>query len=264
MSWLKTLVGGVIGFALGGPLGAILGASVASQLRGDFNLDLNIDGNQAFKTSSQTQQSAFFAATFSVMGHIAKLDGRVHPEAITLAKQVMLDLSLDEQLSGTAIHLFRQGKKSEFQLTPVLTQLYQSCRTQPQWLERFLRIQMQTAIADGVLSQKEEETLLYIARQLRISRFTYERVKIQLFSQRQFYTQQPSYSGSSLNEAYKTLGIKPDANMVEVKQAYRRLMSQHHPDKLAAKGLSEAEMTRAKEKTQAISKAYELIQKQHK
>lgn len=262
MSWLKTLVGGVIGFALGGPLGAILGASVASQLRGDF--DIKIDRDSSFKNSSQTQQSAFFAATFSIMGHIAKLDGRVHPEAITFAKQVMLDLNLDEQLSSTAIHLFRQGKKAEFQLSPVLMQLYQTCRTQPQWLERFLRIQMQTAIADGVLSAKEEETLLFITRQLHISRFTYERIKIQLFSQQQFHTQHPSYSGSSLDAAYKTLGVKPNANQVEVKQAYRRLMSQHHPDKLAAKGLSEAEMTRAKEKTQAISKAYELIQKQHK
>lgn len=262
MSWLKTLVGGVIGFALGGPLGAILGASVASQLRGDF--DLKIEADSSFNNSSQTQQSAFFAATFSIMGHIAKLDGRVHPEAIRFAKQVMLDLNLDEQLSSTAIHLFRQGKKAEFQLSPILMQLYQTCRTQPQWLERFLRIQMQTAIADGVLSAKEEETLLSIARQLHISGFTYQRIKIQLFSQQQFHTQHPSYSGSSLNDAYKTLGVKPTANQVEVKQAYRRLMSQHHPDKLAAKGLSEAEMTRAKEKTQAISKAYELIQKQHK
>ena len=66
---------------------------------------------------------------------------------------------------------------------------------------------------------------------------------------------------SSLSEAYKTLGLTPDATKAEVKKAYRRLMNQHHPDKLVAKGLSEAAMNRAKEKTQQISKAYETIQK---
>lgn len=261
MSWFKTLVGGVIGFALGGPLGAILGASVASQLRGNVNFDLNLD-SEPQRTSSQAQQSAFFAATFAVMGHIAKLDGRVHANAITLAKQVMFELNLDEQLSSTAINLFRQGKKTDFQLLPVLAQLYQTCQSQPFWLERFLIIQMQTAMADGVFSAKEEAALLNIAKQLHISRFTYERIKLQLMGQRQYQSHNiRSNAASSLDEAYRTLGLKPNANRIEVKQAYRRLMNQHHPDKLAAKGLSDQEMTLAKEKTQAISKAYELIQK---
>ena len=49
----------------------------------------------------------------------------------------------------------------------------------------------------------------------------------------------------------------------EIKRAYRRLLSQHHPDKLVAKGLPEEMMTIAKEKTQEIISAYELIKKQH-
>jgi DnaJ like chaperone protein len=41
-------------------------------------------------------------------------------------------------------------------------------------------------------------------------------------------------------------------------------MNQNHPDKLVAKGLPEEMMTLAKEKTQKISKAYDLIQKSRK
>ena len=55
------------------------------------------------------------------------------------------------------------------------------------------------------------------------------------------------------------LGVEPDSTEAEVKKAYRRLMSQHHPDKLVAKGLPEEMMKLAKEKTQEISAAYELI-----
>ena len=55
------------------------------------------------------------------------------------------------------------------------------------------------------------------------------------------------------------LGVSRDASDHDVKKAYRRLMSQHHPDKLVAKGLPEEMMTIAKEKTQQIRKAYEQV-----
>ncbi|MEY3106221.1 MAG: DnaJ-like protein djlA, partial [Pseudomonadota bacterium] len=61
--------------------------------------------------------------------------------------------------------------------------------------------------------------------------------------------------------AYSILGLLPSANKDEVKNAYRRLMNQNHPDKLVAKGLPEEMMILAKEKTQKIRKAYEAILK---
>jgi DnaJ like chaperone protein len=49
--------------------------------------------------------------------------------------------------------------------------------------------------------------------------------------------------------------------MEEVKRAYRRQMSQHHPDKLVAKGLPEEMIDIANRKTQDIKSAYDLIRK---
>ena len=124
---------------------------------------------------------------------------------------------------------------------------------------------LQAAFADGILSASEERLLLHICSKLRVSRFDYEHLKIQLlakirFQGRSSYTRNTPQK-TSLQDAYGVLGLTPSASKAEVKKAYRRLMSQNHPDKLVAKGLPEEMMRLAKEKTQKISKAYETIQK---
>ena len=63
----------------------------------------------------------------------------------------------------------------------------------------------------------------------------------------------------SLEDAYQVLGVESSASDAEVKTAYRRLMSRHHPDKLVAKGLPEEMMKLATEKTKEIQSAWEQI-----
>ena len=67
-------------------------------------------------------------------------------------------------------------------------------------------------------------------------------------------------AGPSLEDAYATLGVSPEAPDTEVKRAYRRLMSRHHPDKLAAKGLPDEMMRAATERTQQIKAAWDRVQ----
>jgi len=66
-------------------------------------------------------------------------------------------------------------------------------------------------------------------------------------------------SALSLRGAYTALGVDPSDDKATVKRAYRRLMSQHHPDKLVSKGLPEEMIKLATDKTQHIQKAYEKI-----
>jgi DnaJ like chaperone protein len=53
--------------------------------------------------------------------------------------------------------------------------------------------------------------------------------------------------------------VDKSASEAEVKNAYSRLMSQHNPDKLVAKGLPEEMMKIATQKTHEIRQAYEQI-----
>jgi len=258
MSWLGKVVGGAFGFLMGGPLGAILGASVGHQF--DEGLQ-GIDDDEGLNLGDQHRvQMAFFTATFSVMGHMAKADGRVTADEINLAKHVMDELALSGDMRKTAINLFDQGKAADFPLSDVLEQFRRECHRRTHLIRMFLELQIQAAYADGKLDKAEESVLHRICENLGVSRFEYERIKLQFQAQQRFYGQnQQHQAGNRLDDAYAVLGVSTSATDAEVKKAYRRLMNQHHPDKLVAKGLPEEMMTIAKEKTQKIRKAYEVV-----
>ncbi len=262
MSWLGKVIGGAFGFLLGGPLGAILGASVGHQFdEGMQGIELDEQLNPG---DQHRVQMAFFTATFSVMGHIAKADGRVTPAEINLAKRVMEELALTEQMKKTAINLFQQGKEDAFPLYGVLDQFRRECHRRTNLIQMFLEIQIQAAYADGILDQSEEHVLHKICTHLGVSQFEYQRLKLQFQAQQRFYGQDQHQPAQRLDDAYAVLSISSSASDADVKKAYRRLMSQHHPDKLVAKGLPEEMMVIAKEKTQKIRKAYETIQASRK
>ncbi len=67
-----------------------------------------------------------------------------------------------------------------------------------------------------------------------------------------------------IDDAYAILNVSSAANDNEVKRAYRKLMSQHHPDKLVSKGLPEEMMKVATQKTQEIREAYECVMYERK
>jgi DnaJ like chaperone protein len=125
-------------------------------------------------------------------------------------------------------------------------------------MQMFIEIQLATAMADGVLHKAERQLIEQIGELLGFSRQEIAHlVGLATGAQHQ---QRPR--GMSLKDAYRMLDIDESASDAEVKKAYRRLMSQHHPDKLVSKGLPEEMIRLATEKTQQIRKAYDMIQQQ--
>ncbi len=268
MSWLGKILGGAFGFFMGGPLGAMLGAAVGHQF--DLGMD-NMErlGTEQLNPGEQRRvQMAFFSATFSVMGHIAKADGRVTKAEINMAERVMDQLMISGEMRQTAINLFQQGKAADFPLDEVLQQFLRECQQHRNLLLMFIEIQIQAAFADGRIDALENRLLSHICARLRISRFEYELLKKQIQAQQRFYGQGYQQAKTRrqprLDDAYAVLGVDARSSNDEIKKAYRRLMSQNHPDKLVAKGLPEEMMRLAKEKTQKIRKAYEVIREARK
>lgn len=256
MGWWGKLVGGALGFAIGGPLGALLGAAMG------HNLDVGMGGGRsALHGGNQERiQTAFFTATFSIMGHVAKADGRVTQDEIMMARQVMAQMQLNDAQRTAAINLFHEGKADDFPLDAVIDQFRQECQRRVNLVRMFLEIQIATALADGTIDYTEERVLFHIADRLGFPRIFFERLIASVRAQQHFADEQSGKAGhASLQDAYDMLGLQSGATDVEIKNAYRRQMSQHHPDKLVSKGLPE-EMTQiATEKTQEIRAAYDRI-----
>lgn len=250
MSWWGKIAGGAFGFMLGGPLGAALGAVLGHQFDKGVGNAVRISLND-----QERVQAAFFTATFSVMGYIAKADGRVSRSEIALAERVMAQMRLNAAQRRTAIELFNQGKRESFSVDDALDQLRQVSHRNRNLLRLFLEIQIQAALADGVVDDAEHKVLERIADHLGFDKAQIRHILDML----QAGGGRPGRGKPRLEDAYRTLGLSPNAGFDEVKKAYRRLMNQHHPDKLVSKGLPEEMIAVATEKTQKIKAAYEQI-----
>lgn len=251
MSWWGKLLGGTFGFMLGGPLGALIGAAIGH----NFDSGLKRLATDSGFGNQERVQTAFFTATFSVMGHIAKADGRVSEDEIQLANRMMDQMSLSPDLKRVARGLFDNGRSSDFPLDEVLDQFRRECHHGRNLLRIFMEIQLRAAFADGMVDPSERAILEHICERLRIPPSELNHLEAMLRAEGAVV---PS-GGLSLKDAYLVLNVDEDTSDPEVKKAYRRLMSQHHPDKLVAKGLPEEMMKVATQKTQEIKAAYDRV-----
>ncbi|KJY83587.1 molecular chaperone DnaJ [Vibrio galatheae] len=274
------ILGTFFGFLLGGPFGAVFGLFIGHQF--DKARRLRLAGfNSSFGSgpSQAERQEEFFKAAFSVMGHVAKAKGQVTREEIQLATAMMERMNLHGEQRRAAQDAFRQGKESDFPLETVLDRVRISSGSRFDLMQFFLELQISAAFADGELHPSERNVLHKIARGLGFSSEQLEqRLRMQ---EAAFRFQQGGFGGQAgggyshqsngnwqqtstvdqLNDAYKLLGVDSSADAKAVKRAYRKLMNEHHPDKLMAKGLPPEMMNVAKEKAQEIQNAYDVIKK---
>jgi len=257
MSWWGKALGGAFGFMIGGPLGALMGIAFGHSFdRGMGQLEGGDWGEDQERT-----QAAFFTATFSVMGYIAKSDGRVSQDEIRLAEAVMDRLGLNSEMRASARKLFSEGKSADFPIDEVMRQFRSETHRRTTLIQMFLEIQLQAAYADGVMHPAEKEALRSICGHLGIPAAQLDRLEEMLRAGFGRAGYDAAATETSLQDAYRLLGVDESASDADLKKTYRRLMSQHHPDKLVAKGLPEQMIKDATEKTQQIKAAYELIRK---
>ena len=249
---------------LGGPLGALIGAALGHSFDSGLGRIEQLGYDESPFSNQERTQTAFFTATFSVMGHLAKADGRVTRDELHVATALMQQMGLRSDLVDVAQRLFNEGKAPNFPLDAVLDQFRAECHRNRNLIRLFLEIQVQAAYADGAVHPSERRVLQHVCLRLGFSAGELESIEVRIAAELNF---RRTYAGwgtpgpprASLDDAYAILNVDPQASDAEVKKAYRRQMSQHHPDKLVAKGLPEEMMTLAKEKTQEIKLAYERI-----
>ena len=244
----------IVGYYFFGIFGALLGLIVGSVI--DRLRDYGPGGINPLQNAQR--QSVFLETMFISMGKLAKADGRVSPEEIAHAEGMMKQLGMTPEHRTRAIELFKQGASPDFAIEPIYARFMSVCG-HTRHLKQILLVYLVTmAVADGHLHSAEEALLADIAGQLGFTPADFKQLVDMVLNQSHFAGGKPS-TASALDDAYKALGVTKDHSDQEIKRAYRKLISQYHPDKLIGQGLPADMIAMATEKAKEIQLAHDVI-----
>ena len=175
----------------------------------------------------------------------------------------MLRLNLRGERRQRAIEQFSLGKSMNFHVESALQEFKRACWLQPSLLKMFLEIQVEVAMAEGHLSGAKRVAMRHVFQVCGVSASVFDQFERQSQAGRSYqsytYNQQRADPKAQLKDAYSLLEVTTSATDAEVKKAYRRMMSKHHPDRMMAKGVPPEMIKLANQKTQQIKEAYEYI-----
>jgi len=241
--WLN----GIPGLLVGAAIGYLLSNVATLRVTQDFGL----------------VRSQFLETSFAVMGALCKADGVVTHDEIHVTEQLFARLRLSPEQTEAAKAAFNRGKSPDFDLDAHVDAFARLARLDGGLVQLFLQMQMSAVAADGRVHPAEHAMLVRIARRLGLGDIDVARLEALLRA-----AAGGAASASSappprqrIDDAYVALGLSPDATEAQIKRAYRKLMAENHPDKLAAKGLPENMRTLAEERAREINVAYDLIKK---
>ena len=260
MKWIGKVTGGLLGGLVLGPIGAALGVLLGHQV------DEMAAADEAPPAPGELASigERFFRASFQVMGYLAKADGRVSEREIAAARAIMEQLRLDAAQVREAIGCFTAGKQPAYDYGAELAQLTVLCRGRPDIARVFFEIQVRAALEGNDLEGPVRPLIARLAAALGVSNLEVMHIEAVLRIQRGggFGAARAPGAASAereLAEAYRVLETTAAVSDAEVAKAYRRQLQRHHPDKLKAHGLPESMLAHAKQRTQQIIEAWEIV-----
>jgi len=228
-----------------------------------------IGGITGLMRGDNRTRDAFIRALFSTIAQISKIDGRITKKEIAATKALIERLKLTESERRQAILFFQKGRELDFDLQGTLQEFASHFKVHDKMRIIFMEVLLEAAVSDGELSTGEEAILERVRIVLKIP----INVFISMLSAREAEHQPQSDSRNHrqvankpqpLSQSYAALGLKAEANAQEVKRAYRKLMSQYHPDKLSSQGLPDEIRDMAKRRVYEINTAYNRIKSSRK
>ena len=255
-------IGGIIGWITAGPLGALAGVALGAMF--DKGLDSvntpensGTRGSGAFgdsygttrQYSADEQRSGFMFSLLVLASYVMKADGKVMHSEMQLVREFLrqnfgsVALSQGEQI---LLRLFdEQKRQGQFVFKNTVADCCHQIASFMDYAQRLQLVNFLVLIsqADGTVDPTEICAIRECGTWLGLSLQDIDT----LFN----------LKGDSLDEAYKVLGVSPDATDDEVRKAYRRLALEHHPDRVAT--LGDDVRKAAEKKFQEINAAKEKV-----
>ena len=245
----------LLGYQLLGLFGAFLGYCIGSSI--DRARNYGIGGVNPF--GNARRQTVFLETTFVMMGKLAKADGHISKDEVNHIEALIQKIGMKGEHRQAAIQQFKRGSAAnEAEIEAALVLFLETCGQTSQLKQALLMYLIVMALADNNLDLAEEKLLEKVALRLGYSQAEFKNLLEMTLNQGRFSENSPT-SESGIANAYKALGVSKTCTDQELKKAYRKLMSQHHPDKLIGQGLPEDMIKVATERAQEIQSAYDYL-----
>ncbi len=209
------------------------------------------------------RKEVFLETVFTLMGKLAKADGVITKDEIDHVELFIKKMGMTAEHREQAVAQFKRGSAVGFEIAGTLNTFMATCGQTLNLKQMVVVYLIVMAVADGVLDKAEVVLLEQIASRLGYSSAQFQQLLEMVLNQSHFSSGAggagQATSATTLADAYKAIGVTESNTDQEIKRAYRKLMSQYHPDKLMGQGLPEDMIAVATEKATEIQVAYDLI-----
>lgn len=205
-----------------------------------------------FEGDPETRRRVSFSiAIIALSAKMAKADGAVVESEVEAFRQIF---DFPEEEARNVARLYNLARQDVAGYEAYAGQLAGLCGSGEQncpMLENVIDGLFHIAKADGIVHEKELAFLSRIAEIFRIDEDHFRRIMARHIEM------------EGMNP-YLVLGVSPDDDFSEIRKRYRKLVAEHHPDKLIARGVPEALHAAANERMAALNAAYAAIERERK
>ena len=227
MAVFGKIIGTSLGFVFGGPLGALLGVALGHQFdRRSRRPGPPVQARSRARIfeSPHAQREMAFAAAFAILlGKLCHADGHVSKDE----RDFLRRLNLSGAGEAEFLAVFNAAQQDSLGPEPYARQLVDIFGRSSAALEKLLETLIFVAAIDGVYHPAEREFIHRVTDIFGIAGHRLDHLEALAI---------PAQT-TELAEAYQVLGVEPSASNKEIRQAYRAIVRENHPDFATAQGM---------------------------
>jgi DnaJ like chaperone protein len=190
---------------------------------------------------------AFTIAAIALSAKMAKADGRVTRDEVRAFREVFAIPPEEEANAARVYNLAREDVAGFDDYARRIARMFDDGH---QTLVDLIEGLFHIASADGRYDAAEDAFLAEVARIFGLSDCEFRGIRAR-------------YAPDADPDPYEVLGVTRGMHVDEVRAAWRRLVREHHPDRMIARGVPDEALKLAQARMAAINRAWDEIAREH-